>query len=209
MSLSGWLHEKLAYRRRTEILASRVSVLLSHGATVLDVGCGDGTIDRIIMRLRPDVTITGIDVLIRDSVAIPVRYFDGRHIPYASDSFDTVLFVDVLHHTLHIEGLLEEAARVSRRSIILKDHLKKGVMAASTLRFMDWYGNARHGVSLPYNYLSEQQWHGVFEKLGLSIVSWETALGLYPWPANLLFDRSLHLITELSKAPPRSNVKDC
>jgi len=105
--------------------------------------------------------------------------------------------IDVLHHTADIERLLAEAKRVSRNAIILKDHVSKGLLDDSTLRFMDWIGNARHGISLPYNYWTEEQWHRAFENLKLSIHYWDADIGLYSWPATLLFDRSLHFIATL------------
>ena len=58
MSLIGRLHN-VAFSRRVRILASRISSLLPQGAKVLDVGCGDGTIDSLIMKNRPDVSISG------------------------------------------------------------------------------------------------------------------------------------------------------
>jgi hypothetical protein len=32
----------------------------------------------------------------------------------------------------------------------------------------------------------------------LKVCSWESRIGLYPWPAGLLFERSMHFITSLS-----------
>ena len=45
------------------------------------------------------MVITGIDVLVRDHTHIPVVKFDGTSIPFPDRSFDTLVFVDVLHHT--------------------------------------------------------------------------------------------------------------
>ena len=44
---------------------------------------------------------------------------------------------------------------MAARGIVLKDHTRNGLFSGSTLRFMDWVGNARHGVRLPYNYWPE------------------------------------------------------
>jgi len=65
------------------------------------------------------------------------------------------------------------------------------------VRVMDWVGNARHNVALLYNYWTQAEWHGAFEKMGLSVSSWESDLELYPFPADLIFDRSLHFIAAL------------
>ena len=39
--------------------------------------------------------------------------------------------------------LLREAARVSRRHIVIKDHLPEGLFAKATSQAMDWVGNRR------------------------------------------------------------------
>jgi ubiquinone/menaquinone biosynthesis C-methylase UbiE len=174
-----------------------LSELLPHNASVLDVGCGDGLIAQQIMEKRGDLTVKGIDVMVRPQTHIPVEKFDGRKIPYADASFDAVMFVDVLHHTDDPFILLQEARRVSRQAVVIKDHIRQGFLAGQTLRFMDWVGNARHGVVLPYNYWTLQQWTDAFSKLGWRLVENRTRLGLYPPPASWVFERSLHFIARL------------
>jgi SAM-dependent methyltransferase len=169
---------------------------------VLDVGCGDGTLDSLMLGARPDVSIHGIDVLVRPETRIPVTQFDGNRIPFEDASFDAVLFVDVLHHTLDPLALMREASRVSRHCLVIKDHTRDGLLAGPTLRFMDWVGNAHHGVVLPYNYWPEWRWHAAFETLDLAVEQWIAEIGLYPWPANLLFDRHLHFVARLRKRSP-------
>lgn len=182
------------------MLSDKLARLMPQGASLLDVGCGDGTIGRLIGRRRPDLTVAGIDVLIRPQTAIPVQPFDGKTIPHPDDSFDIVMFVDVLHHTDDPLGLLKEAARVARKAVVLKDHTCEGPFARETLRLMDWVGNARHGVSLPYNYWPRARWQQAFRSVNLSVRDWDDALGLYPRPASWLFERSLHFIASAQPA---------
>lgn len=197
MSIAGKVHGTLVYDRRMKVLASHLSVLLPPNARVLDVGCGDGMIDSLIMQYRPDVVISGIDVLARDYTYIPVSVFDGKAIPYDTGSFDAVMFVDVLHHTDNPEIILREAKRVSRNWVLLKDHSRDGLISVVTLRLMDWVGNAHCGVSLTYNYFSEEKWRDVFASVGFAIQEWNNHIGLYPWPANWFFERKLHFIAKL------------
>lgn len=197
MNLLGLLHRSLVFDRRTRILAARLAEMLPPTSRVLDVGCGDGTIGRLVGELRPDVAMTGIDVMIRPTARILVRQFDGKTIPYDDNSFDVVMFVDVLHHTNNPEILLREARRVARQSVVLKDHTRDGILATPILRFMDWFGNAPHGVVLSYNYWPEQRWHQAFAHIGLRPQVWLAKLGLYPKPASWIFDRSLHFIARL------------
>lgn len=192
------VHQGLVFGRRVRRLADHIAGLLPDTGRVLDVGCGDGSIAAEIMERRPGIAISGIDVLVRGHTHIPVVPFDGTVIPYDAGSFDAVMFVDVLHHTEHPEALLREAQRVSRGPIVVKDHTRDGPLAGGTLRFMDWVGNAHHGVALPYNYWSRKQWDQAFDDLGLAVRSWDGRPGLYPWPASLVFDRSLHFVAILA-----------
>jgi hypothetical protein len=75
----------------------------------------------------------------------------------------------------------------------------RGALARPTLSLMDWVGNARHGVNLPYAYWTESQWEAAFHELGLRVSQRRDALALYPWPASLLFDRRLHFLAVLEK----------
>lgn len=197
MTLVSRLHETLVFDRRTRVLGGHLAGLLPPGAKVLDVGCGDGLIDRLIAESRPDLGIEGIDLIVRPHTHIPVTAFDGTRIPFADDSFDVVMFVDVLHHTEDPEVLLREARRVARSAVVLKDHTRDGLLAGATLRFMDWVGNAPHGIPLPYNYWPERRWRDTFRRIGLSPTAWLTKLRIYPVPASWLFDRSLHFIARL------------
>ncbi|MCX7012911.1 MAG: class I SAM-dependent methyltransferase [Candidatus Sumerlaeota bacterium] len=196
------IHGGYVFARRTRILARRIADWLPRGARVLDVGCGDGNIDWRIAQCRPDVAIEGIDVLVRPSTRIPVKAFDGRTLPYPDQSFDAVLFVDVLHHARDPGSLLAEARRVASRCVVIKDHLREGWGAAPALRFMDWVGNERHHVALPYTYWTRAQWAAALRRAGLQCDACERRLRLYPWWADWIFGRSLQVLMRLTAASP-------
>lgn len=201
MSLVGGLHAGLIFPRRIRVLARHIAPLVPRGATVLDVGCGDGLLGRTIRNERPDLALTGMDVLVRPRTHIPVREFDGLTIPMGDRAVDVILLVDVLHHADNPIRLLTEAARVARQAIIIKDHMQSGWIDRQTLRLMDWTGNAAHGVALPYNYWSAQEWTLALQRIGAAIEVWNTDLGLYPWPASAFFDRSLHFVARVGAGP--------
>ena len=190
-------HDVAIFQRRVRVLSQCLSAELGQSGTVLDLGCGDGSLARAIMERKPDLRFRGIDVLIRPRTAIPVELFDGVTIPSADRSYDWVTIVDVLHHTDNPVRLVSEAARVARKGVVIKDHLREGFGARQTLRLMDWVGNKGHNVRLPYNYLSRQEWDSLFIEAGVAPLTWRTALSLYPFPATLLFDRELHFVTTL------------
>jgi SAM-dependent methyltransferase len=191
------LHHKAVFGRRVTVLASHLVTALTDCGTVLDLGCGDGSVAAQMLHHRPDLRVTGIDVLVRPETSIPVAPFDGRTIPFGDSSFDAVTLVDVLHHVADPEPLLREAARVTRNTVVVKDHLADEVLARPTLRLMDWFGNASHGVALPYNYWTRDRWAQALDTTGLTITHRVDTLGLYPMPASLIFDRGMHFVWRL------------
>ena len=50
--------------------------------------------------------------------------FDGKSIPHGENSFDVVMFVDVLHHASQPMTLLREAVRVARQAIVIQDNAR-------------------------------------------------------------------------------------
>jgi SAM-dependent methyltransferase len=203
------IHSAHVHTRRVRVLAGHLCELIPRQSRVLDVGAGDGLLASQVLAQRPDLQWVAIDTLARPVTHVPVQLFDGNHLPFSDKEFDQVLFIDVLHHAADPMAILREAVRVTRRGLVIKDHLREGVCAGPTLRFMDWVGNAAWGVSLPYNYWTCAQWQKAEQELRLATEEKRMKLGLYPWWANWLFGRSLHFIarfcvpTELQECPQR------
>lgn len=200
LSWIGRWHGTIVFERRARVLAELLASRLPRNASVLDIGCGNGTVGSLIAELRRDITIQGVELLVRPGCKIPCREFDGSVLPFAPCSFDVCIFVDVLHHTDNISALLREAARVSRCYVLLKDHLRENALDDLTLRFMDWVGNRPHGVRLTNNYRSYKQWSNHFSESRLSEENWTTEVPLYPAPLSLFAGRKLHFIALLRKA---------
>jgi SAM-dependent methyltransferase len=188
------VHRSWIAERRVLRLAELVKPLLPSGAHVLDVGCGDGRLARRILDERPDLRLEGMDILVRVGSAIPVSAFDGQHIPRPDQNVDVVLLVDVLHHATSPLALLGEAVRVSRRAVVVKDHVVGGSLDHWQLRLMDDVGNRRFGVALPYDYWTWDRWQAAWGQLGLRAVALERNLRLYPGPLDRVFGRGLHLL---------------
>jgi SAM-dependent methyltransferase len=199
LSMVGRWHHAFVFQRRTRVLAEMLAAQIPQGASVLDIGCGDGTIASLIAQLRPAVSIRGVEFLVRPGCKIECHAFDGSKLPFPDASFDVCLLVDVLHHTQDPAILLREAARVSRSFVLLKDHLDENFFDDATLRFMDWVGNRPYGIILEYNYQNSKQWAEHFSRCGLAEASWTTQVPLYPAPFSLLVGRGLHFVSLLKK----------
>ncbi|MBX3166907.1 MAG: methyltransferase domain-containing protein [Candidatus Eremiobacteraeota bacterium] len=189
------IHQVLVQNRRRERLAECLGHTLgSEALQLLDVGCGSGEVAECLQRRLPLAEVRGVDVLVRPHTRIPVEAFDGKKLPFPDDSFDYCLLVDVLHHTERPQELLRECLRVARRGIVVKDHLCDSRWDRARLRLMDFVGNWGHGVVLPYNYLSREQWRRLGADLRFSAVHWQEQLRLYPAPFAGLFDSGLHFV---------------
>lgn len=197
----GAFHEKAIFSRRVLVLANQLSRLLPPGRRLFDVGCGDGSIAKALIARRPDLVIEGYDVLARPNAAIPVTSFDGTHLPVPDGAADAVLLVDVLHHAEDAISLLRECARVAP-AILVKDHFADSRIDEWILRFMDWVGNAPHGVTLPYRYFSTAAWGAALSAAGLRETTREEVPGLYAFPFSLLFGGRLQFIARLERQPP-------
>jgi SAM-dependent methyltransferase len=197
-TIKAWIHNNFIFPRRVDTLASFIAASLPPQSKVLDIGSGNGLIAKKVMELRPDVSIQGVDVHKRDVEYIPVTLYDGQTLPFEDKQFDAALFVDVLHHTNNILQLLQEARRVSRQLVLIKDHLCESPRDRSVLSYMDDVGNTRFGVTIPQNYLSKSEWDKCFDGAALRITDWNERLHLYPIPIDYIFGGRLHFFGVLS-----------
>jgi Methyltransferase domain len=150
----------------------------------------------------PSLEFSGIDVQPRSASAIPVSGYDGRRIDHEDGAFTGALICDVLHHTDDVESVLGEVARVSRSTVIIKDSIADSWLEHKLLSIMDVVGNRPYGVPCPFNFLSSEQWADVFDRIGLSVVSRQRSLHLYPVPFSYIFDGRLHFVASLKKRQP-------
>jgi SAM-dependent methyltransferase len=98
-------------------------LLAKAGGSALDIGCGDGTVTRLLAtRFSP---VTGIDVKAKKideakaaaaeaGVKVDFLVASGDAIPFADRHFDVVAFSNSLHHMPDAAAALREATRVLR-----------------------------------------------------------------------------------------------
>lgn len=194
-------HRSVVMGRRVKQISKNIAgIIPDNVVSMLDVGAGTGEMAFAVNNFRPELTVSGVDVYIRPKTFVPVVKYDGDVLPFGDASFDAVMSVDVLHHCNNPVAVLKECARVSKRYVIIKDHIADSNYDFKVLSFMDWVGNRAHGVVLPYNYLSSSAWQTAFDEAGLNIVQSVKNLELYPMPFDLIFGGDLHCLYLLEKA---------
>ncbi|AWT53737.1 class I SAM-dependent methyltransferase [Mycolicibacterium smegmatis] len=94
------------------------------GRDVLEIGSGSGDVAARLCEARPDLAITATDfdpVMVQAAKRrlqqfgdVTVRVADATNLPFADDSFDSVLSCLMLHHIVEWEQAVAEIARVLR-----------------------------------------------------------------------------------------------
>lgn len=207
LALQKKLHQSFVNNRRIEILSRHLAELIPEKVALvgLDVGCGSGLISESLAQRKPNLKLTGLDVLIRPGVVIPVRHCNQSSLPCRDKEADFCLLIDVLHHSEDPKQLLRECVRVGKRFILIKDHVRQNFFDGLMLRFMDWVGNRQYGTDRIDRYFSAKEWNKIFHDLNLKVVTIESSLKLYPAPFSKLFDSHLHFMVRLEKNAATAN----
>lgn len=105
--------------------AHRLARRLADGEELLDVGCGDARLLRDVALFRSLKRRVGIDIDPPEAPepGIEVAGYDGKTLPFADLSFDSVVFGYFLHYLTreHAIELLQDGCRVARRNVFVLD----------------------------------------------------------------------------------------
>ena len=198
-SLLRNLHKPI-YDWRLKELVRLIGPHLNPGDRVLDVGCGFGQLGRALMDAVPGIRVEGVESAPRGGELIPVTASEGASIPWKDATFDAVILADVLHHDENPDRLLRESARVSKRLVIIKDHLRKGFLAQQRISLLDWAANVGYAVPCLYRYNSLTEWHRSIGLVASNLVEERTSVDIYPLVFNQLLGKGLHYFAVFEKA---------
>ena len=184
-ALFGW-HHRAVHVPRVRRVAGALARAIGGAESVLDVGCGDGTVARHVAAAVGATRVAGVDVKVRPDVAIEVTAYDGLHLPFEDDAFEAVLIADVLHHCVEPLAVLREALRVARRVVAVKDHFRFGAISNGILYAMDRVGNAAPGVHVTGTYFSPSEWIELVHAAGGHVARLEWPLQIHDYPFRLV-----------------------
>lgn len=132
----------------------------------LDLGAGDGLVGSAIQAFFPIQKVTGLDINLRvhPQSSINIARYNGQSIDYPDKAFDVTLLINVIHHVPKEKRLvfIKEVKRVTRKVILIKDHLATNAYSRLILRLMDLVGNAPFGGMVEASYLSSHDWQTLF-----------------------------------------------
>lgn len=129
---------------------------------VLDVGCGTGIVANLLKK-ELGLNITGCDVKNYLVHNIPFVKIKGDKLPFPKQSFDVVLFNDVLHHIdkAKQEQVISEALRVGKNVFIFE------IEPSLSGKIFDIVLNKFHygDLAVPLSFRYPQEWKQLFKEL--------------------------------------------
>lgn len=144
----------------------RWELIRSHlvGRKVLEFGLGMGTLAKFAQEAGFHVTGVDVDNSSLHASVQPVIY-DGKHLPFADNSFDSATVVCVLHHIKNNLHSLREIMRVSKRAIVIEDTFRNEV-EYHLVSFRDSLENLEFQE---HYYRKYQDWHETCVKEGWQV----------------------------------------
>lgn len=153
---------------RADLMTRRVLPHLKGKRKVLDLGCGNCFISKNL--IDKGYKVTSVDVKSQSLVpSIKSIVYNGEKLSFKDKSFDVVLLLTVLHHAPYPEKVLKEAARVTKRLIIIETSYR----SLPEKVFIVVFDSMVNMQLVPHwgSYKSDQIWQKLFKQLQLAPVT--------------------------------------
>jgi ubiquinone/menaquinone biosynthesis C-methylase UbiE len=197
-------HHNKVHVPRVERVARALAGQIDRARSLLDIGCGDGTVARTIAAHVGAERVAGVDVKVRPFVAIEVAHYDGVHLPFPDGEFEAVVISDVLHHAHDPVAVLRDALRVASRVVAIKDHFRFDRLSNAILLAMDQVGNAAPGVLVRGTYFTAGEWTALVRDAGGRFTGLEWPLRIHDLPWRLITQDLLQFAAKIEHAGPTS-----
>lgn len=180
------IHHRRVRLPRTERVARALAGQIGSARSLLDIGCGEGSVALAIAAKVGASRVAGVDVKVQPGVPIEVAEYDGLHLPFPDKTFEAVVISDVLHHCQDPAAVLREALRVAERVVAVKDHFRFGPVSEKLLLWMDQVGNAAHDIHVRGTYFGPREWADLVAAAGGRFTGLEWPLQIHDYPFRLV-----------------------
>jgi ubiquinone/menaquinone biosynthesis C-methylase UbiE len=145
----------------------RLKPFLNHQDSILELGCGLGTVTHYFQQQGFKMIPVDIKNCSVFSQVKPILY-DGKNLPFKDNSFDVVLLLTVLHHTIDVVSVLTEAKRVGKKVMIIEDIYDNKIQQLLTygvdsLVNLEFQGH-------PHNNRTDAEWQQLFQSLNFKLL---------------------------------------
>ncbi|TVQ84744.1 MAG: class I SAM-dependent methyltransferase [Micavibrio sp.] len=140
------------------------------GDKIIDIGAAEGWNGRLAKQAGENRDVRLLDVADMNRTDLPLTLYDGKAIPFADETFDTALLLLVLHHCSDPDTVLREAARVTRRRLIVTESVYRTKPGRHVLWCLDNALNGlRSGNLMPegLHFRTTAEWIETFGRHGL------------------------------------------
>ncbi|MEX1117407.1 MAG: class I SAM-dependent methyltransferase [Terrimicrobiaceae bacterium] len=194
------IHHFVPLTYKISLLKSLAQLFPTRPCKVLDLGAGDGLMATAIGKFFPITQISGVDVVerVHPKACLDFATYNGINLPFLDNTFDVVMTCNVLHHVplSARSSLLAEVARVTRSTILIKDHLARGPWSRFSLGLADWVGNTPYGGMVHADYLDAPSWKHLLSALPFN-QDWYHGLGLQKGFRNVIFPDCNEIVIRL------------
>lgn len=184
--LTGVNGVRSATNGRVDLLV--VSQMVTSGAKVLDVGCGDGELLKILTETKSvdgrgiEISREGVNLCVAKGLAVIQGDADTDLVDYPDDAFDYVILSQTLQATWQPRVVLEHMLRIGERAIVSFPNFGHWKIRLMLL----FFGRMPRTTNLPETWYNTQNIHfctirdfrDLCEELGIKI---ETAVALDAW----------------------------
>jgi SAM-dependent methyltransferase len=193
-------HHRAVHVPRVQRVARALGEQIGRAGSLLDVGCGDGTVAREVAERVGAERVAGVDVKVRPGAAIESHLYDGTRLPFDDGAFEAVLLADVLHHASDPAAVLRESLRVASRVVAVKDHFQFGWASQKLLLLMDRIGNAAPGVDVRGTYFTPTAWIDLVTSAGGRVTALEWPLQIHDYPFRVVTRDALQFAARVEKS---------
>jgi len=143
------------------------------GNKILDLGAGNGLLAlEIKEQLNKEVML--VDIVDYNYTDLPLILYNPKgKVPLTDEEVDTTILYTVLHHASDPKHLLEEAARVTKQRLLIKEAYIEEDEFRITNSFFDWFYNRAIGdedINIPINFLKVKEWEKLLKSYGFEVI---------------------------------------